>query len=307
MNFDALIAKYNGQVINVYGGECVALVALYCVENGKPIAYANAKDWWNHPALTGAFTFEANRPTDYNQVPQRGDIIIWDGGLAGSGGYGHIAIYDGKVAPGVFRSFDNNWGGRYCHFVTHTYANVIGWMRPKSAPVQSSGGDEMIANTDQADKIYKMLRPNGGASPGEIAATAGKRSFAGFLNDAQGEINQRDAGLRAQSEQLGSMQNSINQLNQTLTAITQARDAAIADGSKTKAELVAMMAEEQKQLANLAKLTSELETAHDTIKDLQAKPKEVYVHDAETKNMITSIYNYFVGQFKTFAKYIKKG
>lgn len=276
MQFDAFIAKWNGKQVTAYSGECVALVAQYCVENGKPIAYANAKDWWNHSALTGAFTFEANRPTDLNQVPLRGDILIWDGGLAGSQGYGHIAIYDAKVSPGVFRSFDQNWGGRQAHFVTHTYANIIGWMRPKTvAPPQSSGGDEMIANIDQADKIYKMLRPNGGGSPGEIAGTAGKRSFANFLNDAQGEINQRDASLRNQNAQLTAMQTSINQLNQTITSITQTRDEAIASGSKTKAELVAIMAEEEKQLADLAKLTSDLETAHDTIKDLQKEAKPV--------------------------------
>jgi hypothetical protein len=276
MNFDAFVAKWNGSQVTAYSGECVALVAQYCVENGKPIAYANAKDWWGHPALTGAFTFEANRPTDLNQVPLRGDIMIWDGGLAGSGGYGHIAIYDARVSPGVFRSFDQNWGGRQAHFVNHTYANVIGWMRPKTAaPPQSSGGDEMIANADQATKIYQMLRPNSGGAPGEIAGTAGKRSFANFLNDAQAEINQRDASLRNQNAQLTGMQTSINQLNQTITAITQARDAAIADGSKTKAELVAIMAEEQAQLAELAKLTSDLETAHDTIKDLQEEAKPV--------------------------------
>lgn len=37
------------------------------------------------------------------------------------------------------------------------------------------------------------------------------------------------------------------------------------------------------------------------------KEVPVYTHDVETKNMIKSIYDYFVGQFKTFTKYIKKG
>jgi hypothetical protein len=36
------------------------------------------------------------------------------------------------------------------------------------------------------------------------------------------------------------------------------------------------------------------------------KEVPVYTHDAETKNMITSIFNYFAGQFKTFQRYIKK-
>jgi hypothetical protein len=36
------------------------------------------------------------------------------------------------------------------------------------------------------------------------------------------------------------------------------------------------------------------------------KEVPVYTHDAETKNMIKSIYDYFSGQFKSFKKYIKK-
>jgi len=36
------------------------------------------------------------------------------------------------------------------------------------------------------------------------------------------------------------------------------------------------------------------------------KVETVYTHDQETKNMITSIFNYFVGQFKTFQKYVRK-
>jgi len=36
------------------------------------------------------------------------------------------------------------------------------------------------------------------------------------------------------------------------------------------------------------------------------KEVPVYTHDEETKRMVSSMYNYFVGQFKSFAKYIKK-
>lgn len=295
MNYDAFVNKWNGKQVTAYSGECVALVAQYCVENGKPIAYANAKDWWGHPALTGAFDFEANRPTDYNQVPLRGDIIIWDGGLPGSGGYGHIAIYDGKVSPGVFRSFDQNWGGRQTHFVTHTYANVIGWMRPKAAAPAPQGGDKKMTPQEETEAYQIVLERNPDGS-------ATGRTGIAFMRDARAELKIKRDAIAAQQQ---SMQGTINQLNQTITSITQARDAAVADGSKTKAELVAIMAAEQKQLAELAKLTSDLETAHDTIEDLKKHP--VLVHDQETKNMITSIYNYFVGQFKSFAKYIKKG
>jgi hypothetical protein len=42
------------------------------------------------------------------------------------------------------------------------------------------------------------------------------------------------------------------------------------------------------------------------VKEIVEVEKQVYTHDAETKHMISTIYNYFAGQFKTFQKYIKK-
>jgi hypothetical protein len=36
------------------------------------------------------------------------------------------------------------------------------------------------------------------------------------------------------------------------------------------------------------------------------KEVPVYTHDQETKDMVTSIYNYFKGQYQTFLKYVKK-
>lgn len=136
MNYDGFIKKYLGKAIDwdgLYGPQCVDEVAQYCKDNGKPVAYANAKDWANHPALRGAFTWVVNKPTDYKQVPKRGDIIVWSGSLPGSGGYGHIAIFDKVVRAGVFQSLDQNWGGQYVHFVpNHTWDYVLGWWTPKA-------------------------------------------------------------------------------------------------------------------------------------------------------------------------------
>lgn len=141
MQYDAFIAKYLGKAIDwdgQYGAQCVDEVAQYCVDNGKPIAYANAKDWANNPALYSGFTWVANDPNNYYQVPKRGDIIVWSGALPGSGGYGHIAIFDMIVKPGVFQSLDQNWGGQYVHFVpNHTWDYILGWWTPKSSPAPS--------------------------------------------------------------------------------------------------------------------------------------------------------------------------
>lgn len=135
MDYDGFINRWLNKAIDFdgqWGAQCVDMVAQYCVESGKPVAWANAKDWWQHPALTGAFDFIANDPNNANQLPSRGDIIIWNGNVPGSEGFGHIAIWDMKT-PSGFQSLDQNWAGKWVHFVpNHSWQWVIGWMHPKA-------------------------------------------------------------------------------------------------------------------------------------------------------------------------------
>lgn len=137
MNYDQFINEWLGKPIDwdgVYGPQCVDEIAQYCTENGKAIAYANAKDWANNPALRGDFNWTDNDPNDYNQIPGRGDIIVWSGSLPGSGGYGHIAIFDEVTGPGTFQSLDQNWGGQYVHFQSHNWQYILGWWTVKTPP-----------------------------------------------------------------------------------------------------------------------------------------------------------------------------
>ena len=43
--------------------------------------------------------------------------------------FGHIAVfYNGDLNS--FMSFDQNWGGNFCHYQNHNYNFVLGWLRP---------------------------------------------------------------------------------------------------------------------------------------------------------------------------------
>ena len=146
MDYDGFLQRNLNQAIDfdhMYGPQCVDSVAQYCVDNNRPVAYANAKDWLGNPALSSSFATIYNNPSDPNQLPSRGDIIIWDGGLPGSGGYGHIAIFDAYLNADSFQSLDQNWGGQYVHFVVHTWTHVAGWLSPipDSAPVGNPAPD----------------------------------------------------------------------------------------------------------------------------------------------------------------------
>ena len=252
---DAFVQKWNGKQVTAFGGECVALVAQYLTEQGRPIAYANAKDWWGHPAIAGSYDFIVNNPNDYNQVPNRGDVVVWNGGLAGSGGYGHIGIFDRVSAPGQFVSFDQNWGGRQAHFVTHNWNNVIGWFRPKVTNVPQGGE---VANAEQVKNLYRAVLLREG-DPGGIANYTGRDANA-IVAEMLGSQERKnlEARVNGQAGQLTALQNAINEQNRVITELN-------TSGTATKAQL-------QEAVAKLAELNAQLTTATDTIKDLQNNP-----------------------------------
>jgi hypothetical protein len=261
MNPQEFLNVYQGQSL-LYNqrdpslrGQCVQSVCFYVTSNGKPVIWADAYIWWSSNLSPEHYERIANSPT---AVPQPGDIIVWGPATPGSGGAGHIAVCL-KPLPGTgtFISVDQNWGGKYVHAVTHNYNNVVGWLRFKSkpAPTLIPKGDEMIANEQQAHQAYQLLRINGDGSPGEIEATAGKRSWTQFANDAKGELAQRNSNATAQTNKLNELSTTINQLNQSITDLQ-------TQGLKTKQEY-------DNKIVEFAKLTADLTTAHDQIKDLQ--------------------------------------
>ena len=261
MTYGEFVNNYNGRGVDydsAYGNQCVDLILFYLRDvYGFTGFSGNAKDWYYNygGALAQRFDRVTNNPNDYNQVPKQGDIIIWDGGLAGSGGYGHIAIYDGKVSPGVFRSFDQNWGGQYAHFVTHNYGNVIGWLTPKATPTQ--GGTE-VANRDQVNNLYKGILFRDG-DPGGLNNYTGRDAntiVAEMLGSA--ERKALETRVNGATAQIQNLQTAINQQNQIITDLNSQSNA-------TKAQY-------QEAVAKLADLNAQLAKATDTIKDLQNNP-----------------------------------
>jgi hypothetical protein len=103
----------------------------------------------------------------------------------------------------------------YCHLNSIKVAtNQI--ITPPAPTNTSQGANEMITSRDDAIRVYQMLRPNGGPSEGEINDTVGRRSYSQFARDASREIEARNASLRSQSDHMGALQATVEQLNQAL-------------------------------------------------------------------------------------------
>mgnify|MGYP001567978214 CR=1 FL=1 len=134
MTFTEFLDKHNGKYIDFdgyYGPQCMDLMHQYLLEVlGIPerdaLASASARlTYVNFSTMAKHELFEqiGNTPTN---IAQEGDLMFWGNLL-----YGHVAIFiEGDVNR--FTSFDQNYpSGSPCHVQSHTYANVLGWLRFK--------------------------------------------------------------------------------------------------------------------------------------------------------------------------------
>src|SRR3990167_675546 len=129
MTLQEFFDKYNGKGIDFdgfYGNQCMDLAEEYNRDVvGALRLTGNAADVWENYPVDNYERF-LNTP---DGVPQLGDIVLWNKNVGG--GFGHIAIFkEGDIDN--FTSFDQNWPtGSNCHFQSHVYTNVTGWLRPK--------------------------------------------------------------------------------------------------------------------------------------------------------------------------------
>lgn len=116
----------------IYGAQCTDFFNYYYQEITGRNPYSDgagvpgAKDLWSVDFPN--FTKVANNMADPNQLPPQGAVLIYDGGLAGSNGFGHVAVVDSANAQQV-TVWDQNWGGAYVHHQAHMWTgHEIGWM-----------------------------------------------------------------------------------------------------------------------------------------------------------------------------------
>ena len=121
MTFDEFVKKYNGKSIDydgAYGVQCVDLIKQYAdsVFGVKGGSWGNGEDYWNNTASAlKKITTKIKNTASF--VPQKGDIMVWNGNVGG--GAGHVAICTGEGTTSYFYSYDQNWNGKAMHKVKH--------------------------------------------------------------------------------------------------------------------------------------------------------------------------------------------
>lgn len=153
MNLEEFLNKWN----NRYTGgtnQCVELISKYREEVlGTPsFGIQLAKDIYNK----AQDEFYDKIPNTPENIPQRGDIIVFNGNIAS--GVGHTDIATGEGDVHWFNSFSENWPiGSPCHYVRHNYNNVIGWLHFKNNATNdtSNTGGNMLGLDYIKDHLWK--------------------------------------------------------------------------------------------------------------------------------------------------------
>lgn len=128
--FDTFLNQYNGQrgVGNTpeNKGQCEGLVMKWLEFIGAPMILGHAKD-----LLTNADHNAYEVILNINSaVPQKGDVIVWDGRI--NNGVGRCGISTRKGELKIFQVFMANLPeGTGCRLHSYNYDYVIGWLRPK--------------------------------------------------------------------------------------------------------------------------------------------------------------------------------
>lgn len=161
--FTKYIKSVDGKSIDwdgVYGVQCCDLANHYIYNMfGLKTIYPpnfNAQQYFTRfsecKMLKDNFVKISNTP-DF--VPTEGDIAVFKS----PDNIGHIAICDGMGTTWHFYSYDQNYNGKPCKRVTHTYKNFLGVLRHKSLlNISDTTGVKVGDKNEQVYNLKCLLR-----------------------------------------------------------------------------------------------------------------------------------------------------
>lgn len=221
-------------------------------------------------------------------IPQAGDLVVWSNKV---GVAGHIAVCTGKASQASFESLDQNWKStsRVAVF-SHTYDNVLGWLRPIPQPDDACliAADDMgkamfsklVHNSDLADQTVRKLElgPNADAVGFDtieksLAARDGKlTTCTTTLSTREAELAKQVAEVANRGEQVGRLKVQLTEkdiahlaeitaLKQTIPNVDDATKPLKAQIERLQSDFTAEAKLKGAALANLAECQKQLEIA----------------------------------------------
>lgn len=160
--FDRFLAENNNKFIERVDSnalnQCFDLAIYWCEylklpQNIFAGLYAAKQIWY--PSTTVAvqnFNYIDNSP---NAIPQKGDMVVWNGSKPYTGGAGHVAVSTGNGTLYWFDAFSQNDPYKTSsHVVKYSYDYVLGWLRLKT----TNPTPPPLTDTQKVNAITKELQ-----------------------------------------------------------------------------------------------------------------------------------------------------
>lgn len=155
MTLQEFIAKYNGKKVDFdgkFGAQCMDLYRFYLQEVWqKP----------QTPAVASAYmVFDTIDSNEYDKFTHGelkvGDVVVWNQHF---GPDGHIAIVENPSDPTSIVVFGQNDPlGAVSKLSRHTYANILGWFRPKNPVAKTFMAITVVANKNTWSNLPAKLQ-----------------------------------------------------------------------------------------------------------------------------------------------------
>jgi len=168
-----------------WGAQCVDLFNYYFqyLVGGNPYDYGYGVNsaYQLFDVKNDNFNYIVNNPSDPNQLPSPGDILIHWGSLPGSGGHGHVSII-ASCDSSSYTVYEQNWGGMYVKRQSHPWTgHERGWMSFKHFQPDISPNERIVG----VGGVNYRTEPNTSSSIIEVFS--------------EGDILQVDAWKRGQA------------------------------------------------------------------------------------------------------------
>ncbi|CAB4183052.1 CHAP domain containing protein [uncultured Caudovirales phage] len=156
MSVDDFISTYNGVHIDedgYYGAQCWDVSARYAREvvgcPSFPTGSGGAEGIYRlfQEPIPQYFVRIANDPKDPDQLPQKGDVAVWQASFSPPYGHTALVISADSSGPTVLEQNGNNPGG-VSYIKKRGWTGVSGWLRPKI-----QGG--LIMNEESGAELYR--------------------------------------------------------------------------------------------------------------------------------------------------------
>jgi hypothetical protein len=250
--------KYNAQPLDAdgaFGTQCVDVQQQYSKE-------VLGIGYWGSGNAVGRWTTYPKQhfdliPYSKGKVPQKGDIVVWSAWTGNQ--YGHIAIASGEGNATKFVCFGANWPvGDICGYDWYTYANVLGWLRPKKFAAHPPSNNEQEAEMRIIEAFRKgiidIVRVNGTAT---VAITADIDSFETYKAlTGQDSINAREIPRYGNLSEVDNRR--VSRVMDVLGEINAEKEKRIADVQNLSSDVSTERSRAERNAQLLASAESEL-------------------------------------------------